>query len=203
MYFTQNTQLLSDLFNLRRTIVSLNRCTWPILFLRACAHSLGSVQGLPICNRGIFHINWIQFNLMNGLINQSWCFSPITRISSDGDLKAKVRVEKISFFPEWCKCKAALLLVEWCKRKCKAKTWSPLKLLSSKAVRTQPARTPTVSMSFLRLAFVHFHFFAQFHFELSTTLSKTCMCRRRRRIWIFVRPRRWVGASLTTMRTQY
>ena len=98
MYFTQNTQLLSDLFNLRRTIISLNRRTWPILFLRACAHSLGSVQGPPICNRGICHINWIQFNLMNGLINQSWCFSPITRISSDGDLKAKVRIEKLASF---------------------------------------------------------------------------------------------------------
>ena len=36
-------------------------------------------------------------------------------------------------------------------------TWSPLKLLSSKAVRAHPARTPTVSISFLFL-----HFFAIF-----------------------------------------
>ena len=44
-------------------------------------------------------------------------------------------------------------------------TWSPLKLLSSKAVRAHPARTPTVSISFLFL-----HFFAIFYFHM------LCMC---------------------------
>ena len=39
-------------------------------------------------------------------------------------------------------------------------TWSPLKLLSSKAVRAHPARTPTVSISFLFL-----HFFCKLLFS--------------------------------------
>ena len=37
-------------------------------------------------------------------------------------------------------------------------TWSPLKLLSSKAVRAHPARTPTVSISFLHFKFLYIFF---------------------------------------------
>ena len=37
-------------------------------------------------------------------------------------------------------------------------TWSPLKLLSSKAVRAHPARTPTVSISFLHFKFLNIFF---------------------------------------------
>ena len=96
VYFTQNTQLLSNLFNLRS--ISLNRRTLPIQFLRACAHSLGSVQGPPICNRGI--CQWTESKPLRDqtVQNQSRCFSPITRISSYGDLRAKVRFEKCSFW---------------------------------------------------------------------------------------------------------
>ena len=155
VYFTQNTQLLSDLFNLRRTIISLNRRTLPIQFLRACAHSLGSVQGPPICNRGI--CQWTESKPLRDqtVQNQSRCFSPITRISSYGDLRAKWDLRNV-VFEQWPQNRCLLAgFLDDANAKL-SKTWSPLKLLSSKAVRTQPARTPTVSMSFLRLPFVYF-----------------------------------------------